>query len=111
MLWTTLNHLGGSWKSAHEGANFAASLFYDRISRVSKWSFPSVVSRPTQNLCIGQVVHRLSLHEIFSAPSGASKRHKRQGRRTPTGLAPNKSKGQKALRMADRGRGLGIVGV
>src|ERR1019366_4251507 len=43
-LWTTLNHLGGSWKSAHEGANFAASLFYDRISRVSKWSFSSVVS-------------------------------------------------------------------
>jgi hypothetical protein len=42
MLWTTLNHLGGSWKSVHEDANFAASLFYDRISRVSKWSFPLI---------------------------------------------------------------------
>jgi hypothetical protein len=39
-----LNHLGDSWKSAHEDANFAASLFYDRISRVSKWCFPSVVA-------------------------------------------------------------------
>jgi hypothetical protein len=44
MLWTAPNHLGGSWKWAHEDANFAASLFYDKISRVSKWSFPSVAS-------------------------------------------------------------------
>jgi len=44
MLVFVLHHLGDSWKSAHEGANFAAILFYDRISRVSKWFFPSVVS-------------------------------------------------------------------
>jgi hypothetical protein len=31
------------WKSAHERANFAALLFYNKISRVSKWSFPSIV--------------------------------------------------------------------
>jgi len=35
--------LGDSWKSAHEAANFAAFLFYDRISRVPKGFFPSVV--------------------------------------------------------------------
>jgi hypothetical protein len=27
ILWATFHHLGGSSKSAHEGANFMASLF------------------------------------------------------------------------------------
>jgi hypothetical protein len=67
------------------------------------------------------VVHRLSLYEILSAPSGESKSsstlgqrwflHERQGRTTPTGLASNKSKGQKAVRMAHWCDGLGLAGV
>ena len=32
-----------SWR-AHEAANFMASLFYDRISRVSKWCLTSVLA-------------------------------------------------------------------
>src|SRR5215469_16519737 len=40
MLRTVYHHLGDSWKWAREGTSFAASLFYNSISGVSKWLFP-----------------------------------------------------------------------
>src|SRR5208283_1191704 len=44
MLCSAFHPLGDSWKSAREAAGFAALLFYNRISRVSKWFFPLVIS-------------------------------------------------------------------
>jgi hypothetical protein len=37
MLRADCNHLGDLWKWAREAANFAAFLFYNSISGVSKW--------------------------------------------------------------------------
>src|SRR5262250_2480265 len=52
MLRTVYHHLGDSWKWAHEASDFAASLFYDSISGVSKWFFLSgyvTATSPTAN--------------------------------------------------------------
>jgi len=53
--------LGDSWKWAHEASDFAASLFYDSISGVSKWFFLSgyvTATNPTANS-----VHRPAIKE------------------------------------------------
>jgi len=44
MLCTVYYHLGDSWKWVREAIDFAASLFYDSISGVSKWFFLQVPS-------------------------------------------------------------------
>jgi len=56
-----------------EAVNFAASLFYNSISGVSKWfilSSPTSIPHSTHNLCIGQVIH-LSSSECYSRPWAA----------------------------------------
>src|SRR6516164_2853961 len=58
MLRTVYHHLGDSWKWAHEASDFAASLFYDSISGVSKWFFPS--ANITATIPTAKSVHRLA---------------------------------------------------
>src|SRR5207302_11455783 len=73
MLGLECNHLGDLWKWVREAANFAASLFYNSISGVSKWfilSSPTSIPHSTHNLCIGQVIH-LSSSECYSRPWAA----------------------------------------
>jgi hypothetical protein len=47
--------LGDSWKWAHEGRHFVASLFYSSISGVSKWFFFRLLQKfppAPSNMCI-----------------------------------------------------------
>jgi hypothetical protein len=49
--------LGDSWKLGCEVDSFTASLFYNRISGVSKWCSPSDLPTLPQFLRIGQVTY------------------------------------------------------